>query len=124
VPVDTINRIVPQLIGRGQPVRVDLGFDTVPDSWAAHLDLPKGVIVGRVARGGAAERAGLRGLARTSRGYVLGDVILSANGVPVKDIDRLLDLAEAAEPGARLQLEVLREGKRIKVALEPGGGRA
>ncbi|HLO67880.1 MAG TPA: trypsin-like peptidase domain-containing protein, partial [Holophaga sp.] len=40
VPVDTINRIVPQLIGRGQPVRVDLGFETIPDSWTAHLDLP------------------------------------------------------------------------------------
>ncbi|WP_243335621.1 S1C family serine protease [Mesoterricola sediminis] len=123
VPVDTINRIVPQLISRGQPVRVDLGFDTIPDTWAAHMGVPSGVIVGRVVRGGAADRAGLRGLTRTVRGYVLGDVILAANGVQVKDIDRLLDLAEALPADARIQLEVLRDGRKVKLTLELGGGR-
>jgi S1-C subfamily serine protease len=123
VPVDTINRIVPQLISRGQPARVDLGFDPLTEAWAASLDVPPGVIVGRVSRGGAAERAGLRGLIRQARGYALGDIILSANGTPVKDMDRLLDLAEAEPPGSRLQLEVLREGRKVKVSLEINSGR-
>jgi len=122
VPVDTINRIVPQLIARGQPVRVDLGLDPIPDGWAASIDVPPGIIVGRVRRGGPAERAGLRGLARQGRGYALGDVIVGVNGKPVKDMDRLLDAAEALPPGAGLELEVLREGRRIKVVLELGGG--
>ena len=117
VPVDTINRIVPQLISRGQPVRVDLGFDPLPESWSASVDVPRGIIVGRVRRGGAAERAGLRGLTRQARGYALGDVILAANGAPVKDMDRLLDLVEAEPAGARIQLDVLRDGKRIKLAM-------
>ena len=123
VPVDTINRIVPQLISRGQPVRVDLGFDPLPESWSASVDVPRGIIVGRVRRGGAAERAGLRGLTRQARGYALGDVILAANGAPVKDMDRLLDLVEAEPAGARIQLDVLRDGKRIKLALEVEAGR-
>jgi len=123
VPVDTINRIVPQLIARGQPVRVDLGFDPLPESWSASVDIPRGIIVGRVRRGGAAERAGLRGLIRQARGYALGDVILAANGTAVKDMDRLLDLVEAEPAGTRIQLEVLRDGKRIKLALEVEAGR-
>ncbi len=122
VPVDTINRIVPQLISRGRPVRVDLGFDPLPEGWAASINVPPGVIVGRVRQGGSADRAGLRGLSRQGRGYALGDVIVGVNGAPVKGMDRLLDLAEAEPPGGRLQLEVLRDGKRIKVGLdlEPG----
>ena len=115
VPVDTVNRIVPQLISRGEPVRVDLGFDPLPEAWAAGLDVPKGIIVGRVRRGGAADRAGLQGLARQGRGYVLGDVIVGANGKPVGDLDRLLDLVEAEPPGSTVRLEVLRQGRRVQV---------
>jgi len=122
VPVDTINRIVPQLISKGRPVRVDLGFDPLPEGWAASINVPPGVIVGRVRQGGSAERAGLRGLSRQGRGYALGDVIVGVNGAAVKDMDRLLDLAEAEPSGGRLQLEVLRDGKRVRLNLdlEPG----
>ena len=41
VPVDTVNRIVPQLIARGHSARADLGFDPIPDAWAASLDCPR-----------------------------------------------------------------------------------
>jgi S1-C subfamily serine protease len=117
VPVDTVNRIVPQLISRGAPVRVDLGFDPLPEAYAANLDVPKGIIVGRVRRGGPADKAGLRGLTRQGRGYVLGDVIVAANGKPVPDLDRLLDLCEAEAPGTAVRLEVVRGGKKLQLAL-------
>ena len=122
VPVDAVNRIVPQLIARGRPVRVDLGFDPVPDAWAANLDLPKGIIIGRVRRGGPADRAGLRGLTRQEGGWALGDVILGVGGQPVKDLDRLLDLVETLEPGSTVTLEVYRRGQRIKVPLTLAAG--
>ena len=118
VPVDTVNRIVPQLIARGRSVRIDLGFDPIPEAWAANLDVPKGVIVGRVRRGGPADRAGLRGLSREDRGWLLGDVVLEVNGQPVKDLDKLLDLVEAEPPGSVATLEVWRKGERIKVPLK------
>jgi len=124
VPVDTINRIVPQLISRGQPVRLDLGFDPIPEGWAATVEVPPGIIVGRVRRGGPADRAGLRGLVRQGRGFALGDVIVAVNGVPVKDMDRLLDAVETADPGSRFQLEVLREGRKIKLVLDLDGARS
>jgi S1-C subfamily serine protease len=122
VPVDTVNRIVPQLIARGRPVRVDLGFDPVPDAWAANLDVPKGVIVGRVRRNGPADRAGLRGLTRQEGGWALGDVILGVGGQPVQDLDRLLDLVETLEPGSAITLDVYRRGHRIKVPLTLAAG--
>jgi len=123
VPVDTVNRIVPQFISRGQSARIDLGFDPIPEAWAANLDVPKGVIVGRVRRGGPAERAGLRGLVRQDRGWLLGDLILGVNGHPAQDLDKLLDLVEAEAPGSVVTLDVLRRGERIKVPLklETGG---
>jgi S1-C subfamily serine protease len=126
VPVDTVNRIVPQLIARGRSVRVDLGFDPIPDAWAANVDpdVPKGIIIGRVRRGGPADQAGLKGLTRQDRGWLLGDVILGANGQPVKDMDKLLDLVETEAPGSSVNLEVYRRGQRIHVTLkvEAGGG--
>jgi len=117
VPVDTINRIVPQLIAKGRSARVDLGFDPIPEAWAANLDVPKGIVVGRVRRGGPADRAGLRGLTRQERGWVLGDVILGVNGQPVKDLDRLLDLVETEPPGSTVTLEVFRQGQRVRLTL-------
>jgi S1-C subfamily serine protease len=117
VPVDTVNRIVPQLIAQGRPTRVELGFDPVPEAWTRNLEVPKGVVIGRVQPGGAAARAGLRGLTRQGRGYALGDVILAVNGMPVKDMDMLLDRLEALPAGSRVQLEVLREGKRMNLGL-------
>ena len=119
VPVDTVNRVVPQLIAKGRVASADLGFDPLPSSWAVPADAPKGIVVGRVRRGGAADRAGLQGLTRQGLRYALGDVVVAVNGKPVKDMDQLLDLAEAARPGAALQLEVVRQGRRLTVALEP-----
>ena len=123
VPVDTINRIVPQLISKGVPVRVDLGFDPIREGWSVSSDVPAGVIVGRVRPGGPAERAGLRGLIRLERGYGVGDVIVGVNGVKVRDMDRLLDVVENDTSGGRFRLEVQRDGRRVTLTLEVGAGR-
>ena len=117
VPVDTVNRIVPQLLSRGRSVRVDPGFDPIPDSWAASVDVPKGIIVGRVRAGSPADKAGLRGLTRQGRNWLLGDVVLGVNGQPVRDMDRLLDLLEAQQSGSAVTLEVYRQERRIQLAL-------
>ena len=117
VPVDTVNRVVPQLIAKGKWTGVDLGFDPLPPSWAASLEAPKGIIVARVRRGSAADRAGLRGLSRQGLRYALGDVIETVNGKPVKDMDRLLDLVETEVPGARIRLGINRQGQRLEVPI-------
>jgi S1-C subfamily serine protease len=117
VPVDTVNRIVPQLIAKGRVIRPDLGFEELDPSYASYFGNPKGVIVLRVQRGGAAERAGLQGITRDGRQFLLGDVIVGVGGRPIKDVDALLDIVEAESLGATIQLDVLRDGKKIRVPL-------
>jgi len=117
VPVDTVNRVVPQLISHGQTARPDLGFEILSPSYANYFGAPKGVIILRVRPDSAAERAGLQGLQRSGRRYLLGDVILSANGKAVKTADALLDIAENEPMGATLKLEIDRKGSRVQVPL-------
>lgn len=117
IPVDTVNRVIPQLISRGRTARPDVGFEALPPAYAGSFGRPKGIIVMNVRRGGAAERAGLEGLGRSGRRYVLGDLIVAVNGKPVEDMDRLLDIAFNEPMGTSLELEVVRDGQRRKVHL-------
>jgi S1-C subfamily serine protease len=117
VPVDTVNRVVPQLISHGQIARPDLGLELLSPAFSSYFNAPQGVIILRVRQGGAAEQAGLQGLQRSGRRYLLGDVILTANGKPVKNPDTLLDIAENEPLGSTLKLEIDRQGKRMQVLL-------
>lgn len=118
VPVDTVNRVVPQLISHGQTARPDLGFEALPPSYASYFGNPKGVVVMRVRTGSAADQAGLTGLRRSGRRYQLGDVILSANGKAVKTPDDLLDIAESEPIGSLLKLEIEREGRKHSISIK------
>lgn len=125
VPVDIVNRVVPQLINRGRMPRPDLGFDAVAPAYARYFGQPKGVIVLSVRPGGPADRAGLRGLTRSGRRWVLGDVITTVNGTPVEDMDGLLDLAWDQPIGSMVEFEILRDERklRLRMRLEESGAR-
>lgn len=115
VPVDTINRIVPELIRYGKPIRPGLGIAMIPDAIARRWGLD-GVVVGRVMPGSAAERAGLRGAKEQRGGRVeLGDVITAADGEPVRSADDLLRILDRHKVGDRVTFEVLRDGRRRSV---------
>jgi len=117
VPVDTVNRIVPELIKHGKLIRPGLGVSLVPDAMAKRWGV-KGLIIGKVSRGGAADRAGLRGARETVAGRVeLGDIILAISGKPVMTIDDLMDVMEEHKVGEQVTVEVLRGKKRQHVAV-------
>jgi len=117
VPVDTVNRIVPELIKQGKLIRPGLGVSLVPDAMAKRWGI-KGVIIGKVTRGGAADRAGLKGARETMMGQVqLGDIIVSAAGKPVATIDDLMDVMEAHKVGEQVSVEILRGNRREKVSV-------
>jgi S1-C subfamily serine protease len=113
VPVDTVNRVVPDLIRSGRVPTPGLGIVSAAEPVATRLGV-EGVIVMRTLPGSPADRAGLRGVDRTTG--ALGDVIVGVNGTPVQ---RLADLTEQLEQigvGRTIQLAVKRGSRTITVS--------
>src|SRR6476661_6168892 len=117
VPVDTVNRIVPELIKHGKLIRPGLGVSLVPDAMARRWGI-KGLVIGKVSRGGSAERAGLKGARETHTGRIeLGDIVVAVAGKPVMTIDELMDVLEHHKVGDQVVVEILRENRREKVTV-------
>ncbi len=77
---------------------------------ALQLDKHKGVLVTEVVDGSPASAAGLQD----------GDVILEFDGQAIADAEDLTDAVGNTEPGDKVKLLVLRDGKREKVKVEVG----
>ena len=117
VPVDTINRIVPELIKYGRVIRPGLGISLIPDTFAQRWGI-KGAIIARVGAGSAAERAGLRPAKETrDRRIELGDVIVGLDGKPVESVDDLTTILDHKKVGDRVTVEVMRDGRRHQVTV-------
>ncbi|SDZ97032.1 S1C family serine protease [Microbulbifer marinus] len=111
IPVDTVKKIVPELIAHGRLVRPVLGIESAPDQWASRYGF-EGVAVLRTAPGMPAEQAGLQGVYRTQRGgWQLGDVIVEVNRQPVRTYDDLLNVLENHRAGDEISLGIVRDGK-------------
>jgi S1-C subfamily serine protease len=127
IPVNTISRVVPQLIRNGRVIRPDLGITRV-------LQTDQGLVIATLTPAGAAERAGLRGFriiknqrrfgpflseeVQVDRNYA--DVIVALDGEAVKSADDLLSAIESRQPGEETVVTVLREGRRINVGVVLG----
>ena len=123
VPVDTINRIVPQLIKYGKIARPGLGVNIVSDRIAQRYGVD-GVIILQVAPGSAAAAAGLHGIHQGPAGrWMLGDVIVGIDG---QAIHRQVDLYNALENhkvGDKIKVTVLNDGQKrdVQVTLQALG---
>ncbi|MCP4297855.1 MAG: trypsin-like serine protease [Proteobacteria bacterium] len=112
IPVDTVKKIIPQLIQYGRVMRPIIGIHLLDDSIARNFGI-EGVIVGQVVQGGPAYRAGLKGVKRNVRGsFVLGDVITELDNQSISTNDDLLSVLETHKPGDVVTLESLRQGKK------------
>ena len=114
VPVDTVKRLVPQIIRFGRPIELGIGIVALPDRWARQIGV-EGVVVQEVLPGSPAEDAGLRGLDTSRRRIVLGDVIVAVDGEPVRSDDELKHAFESAGDGEELTLTVERNGRERRV---------
>jgi 2-alkenal reductase len=112
IPVDVVNRVVPQLIRSGRVPIAGIGIQAGSDAAATRAGV-SGVAVIRTTPGSPAERAGLRG-ANLQTGQ-LGDIIVGVNGKPVQRLTELTDLLEEAGVGSTVKLEILRGGSRTTV---------
>lgn len=122
IPVNTIRRVVPQLVETGKVVRPDLGINKVYES-------DDGLVIATLIPGGPAERAGLRGFrvvnSKKSRGPFSyeektvdrnsADRIVSIDGQKVKTADDLLNIIEARRPGEEVVIGIVRQGQDFSV---------
>jgi S1-C subfamily serine protease len=115
IPVDVVNRIVPELIRNGRVPMPGIGIVADDETLPARLGI-EGVVVVRTVPGSPADRAGLRGVnAATGR---IGDVVVAANGKPVHRLPDLTDQLEQIGVGNKVDLSINRGGNMMSVSLD------
>ncbi|MDB5319252.1 MAG: HtrA2 peptidase [Phycisphaerales bacterium] len=122
IPVDNVNRIVPQLIRSGTVSRPDLGavFDErLNQSITARTGIQGALVLG-VNENSPAAAAGLKPTQRIGGQIVLGDMIDQLNGKDVRSVAELNALLERYAAGDVVKLRVLREGEHVEVPVTLG----
>jgi len=130
VPVNTVKKLLPQLIVRGRASHPWLGISgmDINPTVAKALSLPagEGVMIAQVAPNGPAARAGLRGSQRRVRvgNYMVnvgGDIIQTLDGEKIATIDDLTAyLDEHKKVGDEVRVDVIRDGKPHAVTVRLG----
>lgn len=117
IPVDTIKKIVPQIIKFGKVIRPGLGISLLSDRYGQQLGI-EGVVIYEVPPDSEAYQKGLRGLTRSRLGrLVIQDVIKEIDGKKVRSYDDLYNLLDSYNIGDKVTLTVERNGKTRKVEL-------
>jgi S1-C subfamily serine protease len=120
VPVDTVSRIVPELIAHGRVVRPVIGVafdDRLSVAVTRRLGV-EGVLIREVYEGTGAAAAGLQGTQVDRRGRVIpGDVVQEIDGKPVRSTSDLLGRLGSFKPGDTVTLTVWRDGRARKVPI-------
>jgi S1-C subfamily serine protease len=125
VPVDTVNKVVPQLIAKGRYIRPSLGITVDADMNRLVREQlgVEGVLILRVQRDSAAEAAGLRGAEVDAQGNLVpGDIILGVEAQGVDSIAELISALDDYRIGEKVTVRVWRSGREteVPVVLEPG----
>jgi S1-C subfamily serine protease len=111
VPVDTVNRVVPEIIANGHysPPSLEIESDDMLSRAVARELGVEGVAVLRGEAPFRGARLGARNL------VVPGDVILSIEGKEVATSAQLAAILDDYKVGDEVRLEVWREGKRVQL---------
>jgi serine protease Do len=116
IPVNMAKTIYKQLIAEGKVVRGYVGVslqDLTPElaeTFGIEDTVTKGAIVTKVVEDSPADKAGLK----------FEDVIIELQGKPVEDSKDLMNRVAVLPPGTKVELVILREGKKETVTVELG----
>jgi serine protease Do len=102
IPINSVRELIPQLItGKISRGVIGVQVTAVPTDALAEFGLKerRGALVGSVARGRPAAKAGIEP----------GDIILEFNGKAVKNRDELVATVVATRPGTTVPIKVLRD---------------
>ena len=108
VPVNMINRLVPQIIRTGRTRRAGLGIGILPDRTLARMGFA-GVGVREVQTGTPASQAGIEPLRQDRHGRIFGDIIVAIDGQTIAGYDDLYKLLDRFDPGQEVTVRVLRD---------------
>jgi 2-alkenal reductase len=114
IPVDVVNRVVPELIRSGRMPNPGIGIIAGAEAAAARLGI-EGVVVLRTLRGSPAAQAGIRGIDPATG--ELGDVIVAVEGKPVRRLSDLTAALERAGVGKPVRLTIERGGRTATVSV-------
>jgi len=121
VPVDTVRRVVTQLVSTGRVERAGLGVQLDEGTLARRLGL-RGLLVLGVIEGSGAAQAGLIPSRRDpmTGSLILGDVIVAIDAEPVGDSLDLYRILDRREVNDVVQVTVIREGQRLELPVRLG----
>lgn len=115
VPVDVVNRMVPQIIRYGKVQKPVLGVTIAEDHVVKRLGVA-GVLIFTVKPGGAADKAGVRPTRRDRRGrIVLGDLIVAVDNKKVSDSKDLFRILDTHNIGDMVRLRIRRPDGEINL---------
>ena len=124
VPVNTVSRVVPQIIDTGEYVPPRLGIRMDGRGYLSRFVLGRlraaGVLVVGVERGSGAAEAGLRGteVSRDGRQVAqVGDVIQAVDGEPIGSQGELRAVLDRYRPGDEVTVTILRDGDTLDVVV-------
>jgi len=116
VPVEEVNRVVPQIIRHGKLIKPGIGASLADARVARRLGID-GVLILGVQQGGPADKAGLRPTTQFRGEIVLGDSIIKVNEKAVRSYNDIRDEIERFQVGEEVLITLLREGREIVVPL-------
>jgi S1-C subfamily serine protease len=115
VPVDAVNRIVPQLIRYGKVYKPTLGIHPLSDDLVRRLRL-QGVLFYGMDRNSTAQEAGLQPTRQDPYGRILiGDLIVGINDDTIKTSQDYYRALDRYEIGDRVTLTLWRARKQTKL---------
>lgn len=119
IPVDNVNRVVPQLIAKGRYIRPVLGVQ-MDERYNALINQQfgiTGVAVLSTTKNSGAAQVGLRGITQDGNQSVLGDMIQQIDGRNVTNVADLMDILDEYQSGDSVELTILRNNQQQKVTV-------
>lgn len=115
IPINLAKQVMESILANGSVTRGWIGVEpqNLSKELSESLGLPGntiGVLISGVLEGGPAARGGVKP----------GDVLISVNGNPIKDVRGLLNQVAQINPGNQAKLTILRKGKEVELTTQIG----
>ena len=125
IPVDMVNRLVPQILKYGRPQRLGLGISMAPERAVQMLIQRrslsrKGVLIVTFTENSPAQLAGLRGCQFDNQGNLveLGDLIIGINKSDVESESDLYRVLDPLSAGDEVLVTAMRKDQELQVKVK------